>query len=139
MSRIRGIGGAVLLVSVVLAFALIGARSRQVSLQDLNIGDCFVLDDDDVRVGVASFQLIGCDEALEEAARGGGVAAYVLKTGRLADIDNQYPNESELLAMVDRECDSFLEVSPAILPLLPDERAWTSAKGPYACLSVSLG
>ena len=127
------------MVAVVAVFALIGSQNREVTIQDLAIGDCFVLSDDDIWNGAFSFDLISCDEALDSAANGLGVAAFVLDVGRLAEAGGKYPAETELLEMVDERCDAFVEVAPSVLPLLPDSEAWESAAGPYACLSVSLG
>ena len=139
MSRIGRLVGVLVLFAIVVGFALVGARSREVTIQDLVVGDCFLLADNDINVGVRTLNLIPCNDALDLAAAVGGVAAYVLDVGRLAGSDAPYPTERELLALVDRKCNAFTEVSPAVLPLLPDAEAWVSAAGPFACLSVSLG
>jgi hypothetical protein len=139
MSRIGRLVGVLVLVLIVIGFALVGAGSREVAIHDLVVGDCFLLNDGDINVGIKALNLIPCDDALDQAAAGGGVAAYVLEVGRLAGSDDPYPTEDELLALVDRQCSEFTDVSPAVLPLLPDAEAWESAAGPFACLSVSLG
>lgn len=139
MSRVTRLGGFVLVVTVVGVFALIGSQNREVTIQDLAIGDCFVFSDDDMKNGALSYELVGCDEALDLAANGFGTAAFVLEVGQLAEPNATYPTETELLELVDERCDPFLEVAPSVLPLLPDSEAWEAAGGPYACLSVSLG
>jgi hypothetical protein len=127
------------IVVVVVTFAAIGAGNREITLGDLNEGDCFVLSDDAVQTGVTVFDLIDCEQALRQAAVGAGLAALVLEVGTLGNGRNGYPPDDELLQMVDVRCNRYLSRSPSVLPLLPDERAWATSEGPYVCLSVSLG
>ena len=139
MPRIAGLAGLVLLVVVVVTFAAIGSGSRETTMADLSEGDCFVISNDVVQVGIKVFDLINCEEALRRAAAGDGLAALVLEVGFLGTQDVAYPSEDELLRLIDERCVKYLERSPSVLPLLPDEMAWRASKGPYACLSVSLG
>ena len=139
MSRLTGLGSAVLVVAVVVVSALVGSGNREVTIRNLAVGDCFMLAGDEIENGALSFELVDCDDALDSAASGLGTAAFVLEVGQLAESGAAYPMEKELLALVDERCDPFLDVAPSVLPLLPDSEAWEVAAGPYACLSVSLG
>jgi len=139
MSRLIRLGGVGLVVAVVVVFALFGSRNREVTIRNLAVGDCFMLTGDEIENGALSFQLIDCDDALDSAASGLGVAAFVLEVGQLAEPGARYPTEKELLALADERCAPFFDVAPSVLPLLPDSEAWEVAAGPYACLSVSLG
>ena len=139
MPRLTRLGSVVLVVGVVVVFALVGSRNREVTIRNLAVGDCFMLTGDEIENGALSFELIDCDDALDSAASGLGIAAFVLEVGQLAESGAAYPMEKELLALVDERCAPFLDVAPSVLPLLPDSEAWEVAAGPYACLSVSLG
>ena len=108
-------------------------------MADLREGDCFVISTAAVEAGVKVFDLIDCEDALRRAAVGDGLAALVLEVGFLGTGFVEYPSEDDLLRLIDERCDKYLLRSPSVLPLLPDEMAWRTSRGPYACLSVSLG
>lgn len=139
MSRI--VGGAVIAVTVVaiVLFVVLGSSQRDITIQDLAVGDCFFVAEDVIGMSITSFSLAECDDVLKRASSGGGVAAYVLKVGTLDESSSRFPMAEELLQMVDERCNEFALTVPAILPLVPDETAWNIAGGPYACLSVSTG
>ncbi|HBU76170.1 MAG TPA: hypothetical protein DEB38_07850 [Acidimicrobiaceae bacterium] len=139
MSRVVGGAAIAVTVAVIVSFALIGSSQRDVTIQDLTVGDCFFLPENDIGLSITSFPLAECGDVLERASSGGGVAAYVLKVGVLNGSSSQFPTAEELLQMVDERCEKFVLTVPAILPLVPDETAWNVAGGPYACLSVSPG
>jgi hypothetical protein len=126
-------------VAVIVSFAVIGSSQRDLTIRDLTVGDCFFLSENDIGLPITSFSLAECDDVLERASSGGGVAAYVLKVGVLDGSSSQFPTPEALLQMVDERCEKFALTVPAILPLVPDETAWNVAGGPYACLSVSTG
>jgi hypothetical protein len=137
----RVVGGAVIAVTVIVivSFAMIGSSQRDVTIQDLAVGDCFFLAEDDIGLSITSFLLAECDDVLERSSSGGGVAAFVLKVGILDESSLRFPSAEELLQIVDERCNEVALTVPAILPLVPDEAAWNVAGGPYACLSVSTG
>lgn len=139
MSRVGRISAVIFFVAMIVGVALLGAGNNKVTIADLSIGDCFLFRNEEVQSGLTSFDLVACDEALDSAAAGGVVAAYVLDVGQLAESDTAYPSDADLLALADLRCQQFSEVSPAVIPLLPDADAWNAANGPYACLSISLG
>lgn len=139
MSRVVGGAAVAVTVAMIVSFALIGASQRHVTIQNLTVGDCFFLPENNIGLSITSFSLAECDDVLERASSGGGVAAYVLKVGVLHGSSSQYPTAQELLQMVDERCEKFVSTVPAILPLVPDETAWNVAGGPYACLSISPG
>ena len=139
MSRVVGGAAIAVVVAVILSFAVIGSSQRDVTIQDLAVGDCFFLAEDDFGLSITSFSLADCDDVLKRATSGQGLAAYVLEVGTIDESSLQFPTAEDLLLMVDERCDEFKSTVPAVLPLVPDETAWNVAGGPYACLSVSTG
>lgn len=138
MSRVVGVAVVAVTAALIASFAVLGSLQRDITIQDLTVGDCFFIAEDDIGMSITSFSLAECDVVIERASSGGGVAAYVLKVGILNE-SSRFPASEEVLQMVDERCNEFALTVPAILPLVPDEIAWNIAGGPYACLSVSTG
>lgn len=87
---------------------------------------------------ISKVDTVDCDKPHE---------AEVFATGELdPDRNEPYPDdEQQMFARVDRECAAVLADHPdvmqrfGVLPVVADERSWSSFRGRYVCVAIPYG
>jgi hypothetical protein len=105
---------------------------------DLEAGDCFQVPDDIAGAAISEIDTISCSKPHE---------AEVFATGELnPDRDQPYPADAQqLFAQVDAKCAAVLADHPGVLerfgvlPVVADEKSWSSFRGRYVCVAVPYG
>ncbi len=101
---------------------------------DLEVGDCFDLDDADDDDGeIRSVDLVDCaDPHLAE----------VVATGELNPDEAPYPPDDELFALVEQACRDAAAVDSeafGLLPVAPTSELWESFDGRFLCVAIPFG
>lgn len=129
-----GLAVAVAGVVALAVFAVVAFTSRETSVVDLEVGDCFDVDLGGGRTNVDTVSVVDCDDA--------HLAEVVLIGDLNEDGESAYPSDRELFADIDRRCsvvqddvgDEF-----GLLPIAPDERTWTDRGGRFSCVAIPFG
>ena len=132
------IAAVIVAIGLATAAALLLRPGGDTIVLDLEAGDCFQVPDDITSSSISTIETISCDKPHE---------AEVFATGELnPDRDQPYPDdEQQLFGRVDARCATVLADHPdlvqrfGVLPVVADEKSWSSFRGRYVCVAIPYG
>lgn len=138
---IRWLIGGVVLATIAIAILMLAVRliaSSATDITDLDEGDCFDLDLDDLvdsggdMADIDLVDVVACDQPHN---------AEVVEAGDLnPDHDRPFPSADELFAEVSPACDRLgTDERFGIVPVIPTEATWLAREGRYLCVAVAYG
>lgn len=108
--------------------------SDPVTVLDLQVGDCFVIEAGGDEVEITSVDVIDCNRRH---------TAEVVLVGELnPDADRSYLADNDLFDEIDRECATVpaeLVDGFGLLPIAPNEASWEPFRGRFLCVAIPYG
>lgn len=130
-----GFLAAVVLTAIVAGMLLWAATtSTATSVLDVEQGDCFRLDLDDIDIEIVEVDVIDCADPHN---------AEVIAVGLLNDGGGRdYPADDVMFGEIERRCADDAAAAGdrfGVLPVAPNEASWEPFEGRFACVALPIG